>query len=204
MCWCVRASGSCLWRRASRFSALHGLTACTLLRDSERWRVTGPQEDSGGFLDSWMARRGSGAVTFRASGRAAAGLWHQGGSAERQQQYWNRPADAGVPRAGGDRRLAPGRGGGTGRSARRRRRWCSRPGGRVVHRAGRFSSRREADLRQPLVVPPGHDGPASGVARGVVVAALGAGLRVASRPDAAIDGVVRLAAGQRLAGEQRA
>src|SRR5207302_1499551 len=52
--------------------------------------------------------------------------------------------------------------------------------------------------------PAGDDGPAGRVPRRVVVeAAVGARLRVAARPDAAIDRVDRLPAGQRIAWQQR-
>ena len=63
---------------------------------------------------------------------------------------------------------------------------------------------REAELGEPLVRPAGDDRLAGRVARRmVVVAALGAGLGVAARPDAAVDGVDRLAVGQRVARQQR-
>ena len=51
----------------------------------------------------------------------------------------------------------------------------------------------EAELGQPLVGPPSHDRLPGGVARRMVVeAACGAGLGIAARPDAQIDGVDRL------------
>jgi site-specific DNA recombinase len=63
----------------------------------------------------------------------------------------------------------------------------------------------QAQLRQPLISPTCDNGLAGGVARGVVgEAAVGAGLGIAARPDADIDGVDRVVACARLAHQQGA
>lgn len=64
---------------------------------------------------------------------------------------------------------------------------------------------RDAEVCQPLGVPLGADRLAGGLARRVgVVAALGASLGVAARPDAQVDGRDRLTAGPRVLRHQGA